>query len=216
MRRLVLFMLVLAMVIPFTATQAAEDTYWTVLEPYTPGIIYDTDRQSWYFYGVVGEIKEFFIPGASIDLAEIHYRLDNSGHVFSVWVALGLNCSLGLQCQDAYLTRGPWISTNNARRWLAGTVPVRVSISSNDYYGNPAVSETGVDWSVCKTIYCQYAATFDDMHMDFSNRFIETGAAPSWYPWGFLFWYVEPLAGDGVMAAVYQHSTGDTQQWTKK
>ncbi len=157
-----------------------------------PGIQYDPARQTWDFYGIVDQMVRFRYPPAMIDLARVRYRLEKEGEIRAVWVALGVEFPYGQE--RGYLTRGPWISAANARRWVDIHTLVRVSVSANGVYESPAVSENGVDWSACsQEVSCIYAAQFDAMHMDLSNTFIATGSAPGWYPWGFLFWHVEPL-----------------------
>jgi len=165
--------------------------------PIEPGIHYDADRQTWYFYGQIDRHEQYEIPGAIVDLARVRYWFVNEESMRVVWVALGMQITYGRE--HGYLTRGPWINTTHAQRWASLDSIVRVSVSSHGIYESPTVSEDGVDWSTClEQFSCQIASSFDQQHLDLSNRFIETGRAPGWYPWGFLFWYVDVFEGDFI------------------
>ena len=177
---------------PVIAAEASPPGLWIqdALQGVRPGIRFDPDRQTWDFYGVVDQLARYEIPPAMIDLARVRYRLVDSGDIRTVWVALGLE--MPYSRERGYLTRGPWISSNHARRWAHVGSLVRVSVSRNGVYEQPMVSNLGVDWSAClEQLSCKIASTFDQQHLDLSNRFIQSGSAPGWYPWGFLFWYVE-------------------------
>jgi len=193
-KRLVFILLLLAMVTPWrssVAGVAGSAQAVQALAAYPAGVRFDPVSESWSFYGVVDQTARYEIPAVTIDLARVTFR-SRWGEYRRVWVALGVSELPGKQA--GYQPLGPWGSSNDALRSVWQTAVVRVSVSRHGAFLAPTVSAWGINWRDCRPeALCRYAADLDNMHMDFSNRFIASESAPGWYPWGFLFWTIEPL-----------------------
>ena len=163
------------------------------------GVLYDPDPSSWYFYGVPYETVHYEIPGGAVDLVHVYF-LDEDGTSRQVWVSLGgeLLAPVNHKQRGLYISRGPWQDADQARdRVVLSETIIKVSIGGSEAH-IPQVSQQGVDWSTCVEGDCIYGKLFDEMHNDLSNWFIQTSVAPSWYPWGFLFWKIELVELPGV------------------
>jgi hypothetical protein len=173
-------------VLPVSGVQAAEDPAWTLLSQAQPGVNYDPDTQSWFFYGVPIEQVRYEIPGASVDLVQVLF-MGRDGIPYKVWIALGMDMYM-----TDYLSLGPWESPEQLRAIRLKKTLLKVYISETTGRLTPRVDEQGVRWKNCDAReLCGYGQLFDAMHNDLSNMFIEYEIAPGWYPWGFLFWDVE-------------------------
>lgn len=171
-----------------------ERSAYQLLEQLPKGVQYDPE-QGWYFYGIPYEQASYYLPGGRVDLLHVTFLRDD-GASGQVWVAAGLALipsaqTFAGQRAQSYLPRGSWASSREAREHvkLADTV-VKVFIA--DQEGGPSVSKDGVNWSQCREDGCYYGYFFDFVNANgLSNRFIRSEQAPSWYPWGFLFWEIE-------------------------
>lgn len=190
-QQLAFLLALLAMAMPGRASVAGvAGSGQQALAAYPVGVQFDPISESWSFYGVVDQTARYEIPAVTIDLARVTFR-SRSGEYRRVWVALGVSELPGRQ---GYQPLGPWGNSNDALRSVWQTSVVRVSVSRHGAFLAPAVSAGGINWRDCRPeALCRYAADLDNMHMDFSNRFIASESAPGWYPWGFLFWTVKPL-----------------------
>jgi hypothetical protein len=173
-----------------------ERSPYQLLEQLPRGVQYDP-QQGWYFYGIPYEQTAFYLPGGRVDLLHVTFLRDD-GASGQVWVAAGLalipsaQTSAGQRAQS-YLPRGPWQSPEEAwqKARLLETV-LKISISERE--SGPEVSKNGVNWSQCREDGCYYGYFFDFVNANgLSNRFIRSEQAPSWYPWGFLFWEIEVI-----------------------
>jgi hypothetical protein len=156
------------------------------------GVRFDPKEASWTFYGIPYEAVQYEMPGGVVDLVHVYF-LDQNGVSRQVWVSLGVD--LVYRKPLRYISRGPWESSEEAWQQVRLNETV-LKVSIRDTEGKPRVSQTGVDWSSCQYDSCYYGYFFDRVNANgLSNQFIATGHAPSWYPWGFLFWDLEVVAG---------------------
>jgi hypothetical protein len=173
-----------------------EDSPYQLLEQLPKGVQYDP-QQGWYFYGIPYEQAAYYLPGGRVDLLHVTFLRDD-GASGQVWVASGLTLipsaqTLAGQRAHHYLPRGPWVSPEEAwqkSRHLENVLKISIS----NWEGGPSVSKDGVNWSQCREDGCYYGYFFDFVNANgLSNRFIRSEQAPSWYPWGFLFWEIEVI-----------------------
>jgi len=187
------FVLVFLTLLPGVDAQATytEDPVRAILHqaPH-PGVNYDPDTQSWYFYGVPIEQVRYEMPGTSVDLIRVMF-MGSEGVPYMVWVAVGMDMHMSAE----YLALGPWKSAEQAQTIHLGEMLLRISISETDGMLMPQVNDYGIKWKNCDgRELCGYGQLFDIMHNDLSNLFIDYEIAPGWYPWGFLFWDVEIIS----------------------
>ena len=169
--------------------QEGEPSPYQRLEHLPKGVRYDPE-QGWYFYGLPYERVRYEMPGGKLDLVHVMF-LDQDGVSRQAWVALGLQ--LSVKAPLRYLSCGSWRSSEEAWQQVQlWETPVKVSISGEGSQEEPRVSLNGVNWAHCREDGCYYAHFFDCVQAPcVSNHFIRTQEAPSWYPWGFLFWDVQ-------------------------
>ncbi len=187
-----------------------EDSPYQLLEELPRGVQYDP-KQGWYFYGIPYERAQYYLPGGRVDLLHVMLLRDD-GVSGQVWVASGLalipsaQTFAGQRAQN-YLPKGPWQSPEEARQKVHRMETVlKISISNQE--GGPQVSQNGVNWSQCRNDGCYYGYFFDFVNANgLSNRFIRSQQAPSWYPWGFLFWEI-----DVVETASTEYSIPESQR----
>jgi hypothetical protein len=166
------------------------------------GVRYDTQEASWSFYGIPYEAVQYKLPGGVVDLVHVYF-LDQNGVSRQVWVSLGVD--LVYRKPLRYISRGPWESSEEAWQQVRLNETV-LKVSIRDTEGGPRVSQAGVDWSSCEHDNCYYGYFFDCINANgLSNQFIDTSHAPSWYPWGFLFWQVEVVEGQEIFEQTFEH-----------
>jgi len=175
--------------LPMSRVQAVEDPVRALLlQAPQPGVNYDPDTQSWYFYGVPVERVRYEMPGAGVDLVRVMF-MGSEGVPYKVWVAAGMDMN------TEYLALGPWETAENAHAIPLRQMLLKIYISETVGTLTPLVDERGIKWKNCDARdICGYGQLCDTMHHDLSNLFIEYEIAPGWYPWGFLFWDVEIVA----------------------
>jgi hypothetical protein len=170
------------------------------LLPY--GVRYDAEGPSWSFYGIPYQAAQYEMPGGVVDLVHVYF-LDEDGVSRQVWVALGVD--LIYRKPLRYISRGPWESSEEAWQQVQLNKTV-LKISIRHTEGGPRVSQAGVDWSSCQYDRCYYGHFFDCINTNgLSNQFIDAGHAPSWYPWGFLFWDLEVIAGQEIFKQTFEY-----------
>ena len=173
--------------LPISGVQAADDPTWALLSQVQPGVNYDPDTQSWYFYGVPIEQVRYEMPGADVDLVQVMF-MGSAGTPYKVWIAVGMD----IYMRAEYLALGPWKTAEQAQTIHLREMLLRISISETIGMLMPQVDEHGIKWKKCDAReLCDYGQLFDTMHHDLSNLFIKYEMAPGWYPWGFLFWDIE-------------------------
>jgi hypothetical protein len=166
------------------------------------GVRFDPEEAFWSFYGVPYEAAQYEMPGGVVDLIHVYF-LDQDGVSRQVWVALGFDL-VYLQ-PLRYISRGSWTSSDQAWEQVQLNETVLI-VSIRDAEGGPRVSQAGVDWSSCQYDRCYYGYFFDCINAnDLSNQFIDTSHAPSWYPWGFLFWDLEVVEGQEIFEQTFEH-----------
>ena len=199
-RQAVSSFLILLTLLPVSSVQAADDPAWALLHQAQPGVNYDPDTQSWYFYGVPIEQVRYEMPGVSVDLVRVLF-MGSEGVPYKVWVAVGMD--MGAE----YLALGPWETAEQAHAIPLRQMLLKVYISETVGTLTPQVDKHGIEWKNCDMReLCGYGQLFDIMHNDLSNLFIEYEIAPGWYPWGFLFWDVE-------IVSQYKRNTPNNYQW---
>jgi hypothetical protein len=163
-----------------------------LLEQLPHGVWFDPKEASWTFYGIPYEAVQYEMPGGVVDLIHVYF-LDQDGVSRQVWVALGVD--LVYRKPLRYISRGPWETSEQAWEQVQLNETV-LKVSIRDIEDGPNVSSMGVDWTPCRHDSCYYGYFFDCVNANgLSNQLIATGHAPSWYPWGFLFWQVEVIEG---------------------
>jgi hypothetical protein len=166
-----------------------------LLEQLPHGVRYDPKEASWTFYGILFEAAQYEMPGGVVDLVHVYF-LDQDGVSRQVWIALGVD--LVYRKPLRYISRGPWETSEEAWGHVQLNETV-LKVSMRDTEGGPRVSQAGVDWSSCQYDSCYYGYFFDCINANgLSNQFIDTSHAPSWYPWGFLFWDLEVVESQVV------------------
>ena len=186
--------------LPVSDVQAADDPVRALLRQAQPGVNYDPDTQSWYFYGVPIEQVQYEMPGASVDLVRVLF-MGSEGVPYKVWVAVGMD--MGAE----YLALGPWETAEQAHVIRLREMLLKVYVSETIGTLMPQVDEHGIKWKNCDAqALCSYGQLFDTMHHNLSNLFIEYEIAPGWYPWGFLFWDVE-------IVSQHKRNTPNNYQW---
>ncbi len=184
------FILLMLLIIPWSAEASRQDVSSRLLEAYPAGVRFDPQAGRWSFYGIVDSTARYDIPAVTIDLARVVFR-SRTGDLRRVWVALGVNSLPG--GRPEYYPLGPWSNSEDALRRVWEQPVIRVSIGRQGRYLAPAVSAQEIDWYDCTPgTLCRFAATLEEMHMGLSDQFIRYEIAPNWYPWGFLFWEVSP------------------------
>lgn len=168
----------------------------TALQDVQPGVNYDPQSQSWYFYGVPVERDQYFIPPANIDLMQVVF-IGKDGMSHKVWVAVGM--SMGAD----YLSTGTWLTLEDASAIRLDETLLKIYLSETAGTLKPRVDKYGIRWESCdRQSPCRYAQLLDAMHNDLSNQFIQHETAPGWYPWGFLFWNVEIISSHKADAPI--------------
>ena len=187
--------------LPEPASPEKIDPYF-LLEQLPHGVRYDPKDSSWTFYGIPYEAAQYEMPGGVVDLVHIYF-LDQDGVSRQVWVALGVD--LVYRKPLRYISRGPWETSEEAWQQVRLNEAV-LKVSIRDTEDGPRVSQAGVDWSSCQHDSCYYGYFFDHVNANgLSNQFIATGHAPSWYPWGFLFWDVEVVDREDIFEQTFEH-----------
>jgi len=187
-RHAISLIIIFLALLPGNGVQAAEDPAWMLLRQVQPGVNYDPETLSWYFYGVPIERVRYEIPGTGVDLVQVMF-IGSEGIPYKVWVAVGMDMG------TKYLALGPWKTAEQAQTIHLRETLLRISISETVGMLMPQVDRHGIKWKNCDgRELCGYGQLFDMMHHDLSNLFIEYEIAPGWYPWGFLFWDVEIVA----------------------
>jgi len=202
-RYTVCLILLFLTLLPINGIQAAGDPVWVLLhQAQHPGVNYDPDTQSWYFYGVPVEQVKYEMPGANVDLVQVMF-MGSEGTPYKVWVAVGMDIYMNAE----YLALGPWKSAKQAQTIRLREMLLKISISETIGMLKPQVDEYGIKWKNCEMQeICGYGQLFDTMHNDLSNLFIEYEIAPGWYPWGFLYWDIE-------IVSQYKRNTPNNYQW---
>jgi hypothetical protein len=175
---------------------------FVLLEQLPHGVRYDAEEASWTFYGIPYEAVQYKLPGGVVDLVHVYF-LDQDGVSRQVWVSLGVD--LVYRKPLRYISRGPWETSEQAWHQVQLNATV-LKVSIRDIEGGPRVSQAGVDWTSCQFDSCYYGYFFDCINANgLSNQFIATGHAPSWYPWGFLFWEVEVVEEQEAFEQTFEH-----------
>jgi hypothetical protein len=175
---------------------------FALLEQLPHGVRFDPEETSWTFYGIPFEAAQYEMPGGVVDLVHVYF-LDQDGVSHQVWVALGVDLVYGKPLR--YISRGPWETSEEAWQQVRLNEAV-LKVSIRDAEGGPRVSQAGVDWLSCRHDGCYYGHFFDCVNANgLSNQFVATEHAPSWYPWGFLFWNLEVVAGQEIFEQTFEH-----------